>query len=126
MPVKLTDRAFGQMLLRARNIVAGRQVRNDRLAHPPASQDSRLGVREAPFEVRHDAVVSALLAQIVRVLKVKLPVGAAYIHRHRSATRHYQHRFSWHSLTRDRGPFSVPVDRLAIFEPRFVILAFGR
>ena len=78
MPVKLTDRAFGQMLLRARNIVAGRQVRNDRLAHPPASQDSRLGVREAPFEVRHHAVVGALLAQIVRILKIEFVVGATY------------------------------------------------
>ena len=77
MPVKLTDRAFGQMLLRARNIVAGRQVRNDRLAHPPASQDSRLGVREAPFEVRHHPVVGALLAQVVWVLQVKFPISAA-------------------------------------------------
>lgn len=36
MPMELADRALGQVLLRARDVVAARQVSDHLLAHPAA------------------------------------------------------------------------------------------
>lgn len=77
MPVKFTDRALGQVLLRAGYVVARGQIGDDLLADPAALEDARLGVGEAPFQVGHDAGVGRLLTQVVGVLQVELLVGAA-------------------------------------------------
>lgn len=68
MPVKLANRTLSQMLLSTGDVVATGQVGNHGLAHPATVQDSRLGVGEAPFEVRDYATVGALAPEVVGVL----------------------------------------------------------
>lgn len=78
MPVQLPHRALCQVLLGSSNVAACRQVRDDLLADPASFEDARLGVAEAPLQIGHDAIVRALLAQIVLVLDVNVVVGATY------------------------------------------------
>ena len=77
VPVQLANTAFAQVLLRTSNIVAGRHILNDLLTNPAAVQEARLGIGEAPLEVRYDTVVSRLLPEVARVLQVNLLAGAA-------------------------------------------------
>ncbi len=70
MPVKLSQGALPQMLLRGSNVVTRRKVRNDLLANPTTVEDSSLGVGETPFQVGHDTIVGGLLGEIVRILQV--------------------------------------------------------
>lgn len=78
MPVKLANGTLLQMLLCAGNVVTGRQISNDLLAHPTTLEDARLGVGEAPFQVGHRAGVGRLLSEVVWVLDIQRMVGAAY------------------------------------------------
>lgn len=78
MPVQLPHRASCQVLLGGSNVAARRQVRDDLLADPATFEDARLGVAEAPFQIGHDAVVCALLAEVVLVLDIDVVVGATY------------------------------------------------
>lgn len=71
VPVKLTDRALGEVLLSRRYVGAHRQVSDDLLPDPSTLQEASLGVGEAPFQVGYDAIVGALLAQVVGVLEVQ-------------------------------------------------------
>lgn len=71
VPVKLTDRALGEMLLSCRYVGAHRQVSDDLLTNPSSLQKASLGVGKAPFQVGYDAIVGALLAQVVGVLEVQ-------------------------------------------------------
>jgi CHASE2 domain-containing sensor protein len=79
MPVKLTGRALGQVLLGSGNVVAGRKILDDLLANPAAVEDPRLGVGEAPFEVGDDPVVRRLPAKAVGVGLIPLRIGTAFI-----------------------------------------------
>ena len=45
------------------------------LAHPSASQQARLGVREGPLEVNDIAIVGRLAAEVVWILEVEGFVG---------------------------------------------------
>lgn len=98
VPVRLADGALREVLLRGGHVVARREVRDGLLARPAARRDARLGLREAPFQVGHDAVVGGLLAQVRRVLQVQLVVRAS----------------------QDGAPSAGPVDRLARVELRSV------
>lgn len=71
VPVKLTDRALGEMLLSRRDVGAHREVCDDLLPNPSSLEEASLGVGETPFQVGNDAIVGALLAQVVGVLKVQ-------------------------------------------------------
>lgn len=77
MPVKFSDSTLDEMLLSARDVMAGRQILDDLFTEPTAFQETGLGVGEAPFEVGNNAVVSGLLTQVVWVLEVKFLVCAA-------------------------------------------------
>ena len=70
MPVQLSDRSLLQMLLRRRDIVTGRKIRDNLLADPSTVEQASLGVGEAPLEVHHKAIVRRLSTKIVRVLQV--------------------------------------------------------
>lgn len=78
MPVQLSNGALGQVLLSTRNFFAGGQVRDDLFSNPASFQDPRLRVRETPFDIGNNTVIGALLAQIVRILKIEFVVGATY------------------------------------------------
>jgi hypothetical protein len=75
--MQLTDGALLEMLLSSRDVVALRKILDDLLTEPPSLEEPRLGVREAPLEVRHNAIVRGLLAEVVRVGDVDLLVRAA-------------------------------------------------
>jgi len=72
--MQLSDGTLLQMLLRSRNIMACRQVCDDLLASPSTIENPCFGVTEAPFQIWHDAIVSALCAEIVWVLEIDLLV----------------------------------------------------
>ncbi len=71
MPMQLPKCAFLQVLLGRGDVVALRQIRDYLLPDPTTVEDACLGVAEAPLQIGHDAVVSGLLAQVVRVLDVQ-------------------------------------------------------
>lgn len=75
------DCAFPEVLLCGRDVVALRQVLDDLLADPAAIEDARLGVGEAPLQVRHEAAVGRLLREVVGVLEVDFSVRAACLPR---------------------------------------------
>lgn len=76
--MELADGALRQVLLGCRQIMTGREIRDDLLANPTAFQDPRLGVGETPFKIRHQTIISTLLAKVVRILEVESFVGAAF------------------------------------------------
>lgn len=76
MPVKLTDRSLSQVLLGGGNVGAARQIGDDLLTQPASVEDARVGIGEAPLQVRDNAGISSLLAEIVRVLQVQVLVGS--------------------------------------------------
>ena len=77
MPMQLPESSLGEMLLSCRNIMALREILDDLLTKPAPWEDPGLGIREAPFQVGYDSIVSWLLAEVVRVLEVDLLVSAA-------------------------------------------------
>lgn len=77
MPVQLTGCALLEMLLRSRNVLAGRQIRHDLLAHPTSIQQAHLRVRKRPFEVDYHAGVGRLFAEVRGIGQVNLWVGGA-------------------------------------------------
>lgn len=79
MPMQLSYCSTLDMLLSRCNIVTLRQVLNDLLADPASVEDTGLGIREPPFQVRDHAAVSRLPAEVVWVLSVDCIVGAACI-----------------------------------------------
>lgn len=79
MPVKLTKRTLSQVLLRGGNVSAAGQVGDDLLAQPPAVEDARMGVREAPLQVGDNSSIGRLLAEIVRVGLVEVRVSPSCV-----------------------------------------------
>lgn len=79
MPMQFTDGALLEMLLGSRDVVALGKILDDLLTEPSTLEEPRLGVREAPLEVRYNAIVRGLLSEVVRVGDVNLMVRAAYI-----------------------------------------------
>lgn len=77
MPMQLANRSLLQVLLRGGDVVTCRQVRDDLFADPTSSKNSRLGVGEAPLEIRDYAIVGTLSTKVVRVLQIDLLVRAA-------------------------------------------------
>ncbi len=77
MPVEFSDSSLDEMLLSARDVMAGWQILDDLFTDPTTLQETSLGVGEAPFKIGNNAVVSRLLAKVVWVLEVKLLVCAA-------------------------------------------------
>lgn len=75
--MQLAVRSFGQMHLCSREIGAGGEIGDDLLTDPAASKDSRFRVGEAPFQVRHGAIVSRLGTEVVWVGPIDLVVGSA-------------------------------------------------
>lgn len=78
VPVKLADATFVEVLLRGRDVVTLRQVLDHLLAEPTAVEQSDFGVRKAPLEVRDDAIVSGLAAEIILVVNIDLLVSTAW------------------------------------------------
>lgn len=78
MPVKFSECTLGEMLLCTRDVVARGQIRNHLLANPTTRKNARLGVREAPFKIGYNAIVSRLLTKVVWVLEVELFVRPPY------------------------------------------------
>ncbi len=68
VPVKLADCPLFEVLLGCRDVVTLGQVLDYLFTNPTAWEQLRLGVGEAPFEVRHCPTVGALLAKVVWVL----------------------------------------------------------
>ena len=62
MPMQLPNAPLRQMLLRARNIMTARQIRNDLFPDPSTPQQSRFAVRKTPLQVHNQPVVRALTA----------------------------------------------------------------
>jgi hypothetical protein len=79
MPMELTHGTFLKMLLSSGNVCAGGKICNDLLAHPSPVEDPRPGIREAPLEVGHHAIVGALSPQVVGVLQVDLLVRSTCV-----------------------------------------------
>jgi hypothetical protein len=77
--VELTNSTLAQVLLSAGNVMTSGQILDDLLSNPAALQQARLGIREAPFQVRYDAVVCRLLSEVGRIGEINLLIGAAYI-----------------------------------------------
>jgi len=77
MPMELTNRPLGEMLLGCSNVVARGKISDNLLAHPAASEDPSLGIGKGPLEVGYHAVVCRLLAEVIRVLEVNLVVGSS-------------------------------------------------
>lgn len=78
--MQLAVRSFGQVQLRGREIGAGGEIGDDLFSDPAALEDTRSRVREAPFEVRHEAAVGRLAAKVVGVVPIDLVVGSALGH----------------------------------------------
>lgn len=80
MPVKFTNGTFFQMLLGARDVMAGREILDDLFSDPTALEKPGLRVGEAPFQVWDNTVIGGLLAEIVRVLQVQCPIRSTCRH----------------------------------------------
>lgn len=78
VPVKFSDRALLEMLLRRGYVVACRKVCYDLFTNPPTGKQPRLGIREPPLQVRHKAIISALLAEVAGIVEVNLVIGSAF------------------------------------------------
>lgn len=77
MPVKLANGTLDQVLLGTRDVMARGKILNYLLTNPTTLQKTSLGIREAPLEVGNNAVVRRLATKVIRVLEIKLLVGAA-------------------------------------------------
>ena len=75
--MELSDRTLLQVLLRAGDVVALRQVLDDLLTQPTSKEGPNLGVGEPPLEVGDDAIVSRLLGKVIRVLLVDEGISAS-------------------------------------------------
>lgn len=78
MPMQFADRALFQMLLSPCDVFTGRQVCNDLCSNPATVQQSCFRVGKAPLEISDHSIVSALRAEIIRVLKIELFIGATF------------------------------------------------
>lgn len=77
MPVQLTDSPLLQMLLGTGDVMALRQILNDLFTGPAAVEQLCLTLREAPFHIGDEAVVSAWGAELIWVLQVDGLVGSS-------------------------------------------------
>ena len=66
------------MHLRSREIGASGEIGDDLFSNPAPFEDSRFRVGEAPFQVRHRAVVGRLGAEVIGVVPIDLVVGSAW------------------------------------------------
>lgn len=57
--MQFTNGSLLQMLLSTGNIMTLREILNDLLTRPSTREYFGLGLREAPFDVRHESVVGA-------------------------------------------------------------------
>ena len=100
--------------LRGRHVLARREVILRLRAHEAARVQGRLGVGETPLHVGHGAVVSALTAEVVRVLPVDVAVRAAWgtvsVIAERRGGR------AWGVLAEERCAAALAVVRLAVLE----------
>jgi hypothetical protein len=77
MPVEFTNGTLDQMLLGTRDVMARGKILDDLLTNPTTLQKTSLGIGEAPFEVGNNTVIRRLTTEVIRVLEIKLLVGAA-------------------------------------------------
>lgn len=65
------------MHLGRRDIRAWRQICDNRLSDPTALEESQMRVRETPFQIGNDAIVSSIsAAKVVWILEIKLVIGS--------------------------------------------------
>jgi hypothetical protein len=78
VPMKFSVCALLDMLLSSSDIMTLWQVLDDLLTNPTTIQQTRLGVREAPFEVWHDTIVGGLTTQIIWIRDINLLVCSTW------------------------------------------------
>ena len=77
MPMKLSQRAFGEMLLSSSDIPAGRQIGHDLFSHPAPGKEPCFGVGEAPFKVGNYTVIRPLCTEVIWILQIQCFVCSA-------------------------------------------------
>ena len=77
MPMQLSEGALGEVLLGSGYVCAGGQVGDNLLSNPPTLEETRMRVRETPFEVDHGSGIRRLRSQVIGICVVQVMVRSS-------------------------------------------------